>query len=67
MIACCQRKLGRIDDAIARYREIANSGGNETLVKNAQWHLQAIKARQELLSEIAGIRARREALQRRAP
>jgi tetratricopeptide (TPR) repeat protein len=67
MIASCQRKLGKLEDAIARYREIANSGGSETLVKNAQWHLKAIKERQELVAEVERIRARREALSRRAP
>ncbi len=67
MIASCLRKLGKLEEATARYRDIANSGGRETLVKNAQWHLQAMKERQELAVELERIRVQRENLTRRAP
>ena len=40
MIACCLRKLGKLDEATLLYREVANSGGNDILVENAQWYLR---------------------------
>jgi hypothetical protein len=66
MMACCLRKTGKLDEAAALYREVGNSGGHESLVTNAQWHLQTMKGHQELVAELARLRALREALTRRA-
>jgi hypothetical protein len=67
MTATCLRKLGKMQEATALYREVANSSGPPVLVENAQWHLQAIKARQGLEEELQRARARRQELTRRAP
>jgi hypothetical protein len=66
MMACCLRKMGKLDEAAALYREVGNSGGHESLVTNAQWHLQTMKGHQELVAELARLRALREGLTGRA-
>ena len=67
MIATCLRRLGKPEEAAPLYREVANSGGPEMLIENAQWHLQAMRARQELEGELQKVRSRREALLGKKP
>jgi hypothetical protein len=67
MMACCLRKLGKIEEASVLYREVGNSGGNEVLVENAQWYLKAMKERRELESQFDEIHQRRKALTPRKP
>jgi hypothetical protein len=67
MIACCLRKLGKLDEATLLYREVANSGGNDILVENAQWYLRAIKDRRELEGQLDELRQRRQTLMPRKP
>ncbi len=67
MMASCLRKMGKMEEAVALYREVANSGGSESLVTNSQWHLQNIKHRQELIAELARLRMQRKSLTRRSP
>ena len=67
VMACCLRKLGKLDDAAALYREVGNSGGHESLVTNAQWHLQTMKGHQELVAELERLRSVRVNLTRKEP
>jgi hypothetical protein len=67
MIACCLRKLGKLDEASLLYREVANSGGDEVLVENAQWYLREMKERRELAGQLDEMRQRRKALNLRSP
>ena len=67
MIACCLRKLGKLDESAILYREVANSGGSDILVENAQWYLRAIKNRRELEGQLDELRQRRQALMPRKP
>lgn len=67
MIACCLRKLGKLDEAAMVYREVANSHGNDILIENAQWYLRAMKDRRELETQLDELRQRRQALMPRKP
>lgn len=67
MIACCLRKLGKLDEAAILYREVANSGGGDILVENAQWYLRAMKDRRELETQLDELRQRRQTLVPRKP
>lgn len=67
MIACCLRKLGKFDEASLLYREVANSGGDEVLMENAQWYLREMKERRELEGQLDEMRQRRKALNPRKP
>jgi hypothetical protein len=67
MTACCLRKLGKADEASMLFREVANSGGNEVLVENAQWYLRSMKERHELQGQLDELRQRRQAVTPRKP
>jgi hypothetical protein len=65
MMACCLRKLGKLDEASVLYREVANSPGNDFLMENAQWYLRTTKERRELEAQLEELRQRRQALKPR--
>jgi tetratricopeptide (TPR) repeat protein len=65
MIACCLRRLGKVDEASALYREVANAPGNDFLSENAQWHLRTMKERHELEARLEELRQRHQALKSR--
>jgi tetratricopeptide (TPR) repeat protein len=65
MIACCLRKLGKVDEASTLYREVANTPGNDFLSENAQWHLRTMKERHELEAQLEELRQRHQALKSR--
>jgi len=67
MMACCLRKLGKMDEASVLYREVANSPGNEFLMENAQWYLRTMKDRNELEAQLDELRQRRQAVKSRKP
>lgn len=67
MIACCLRKLGKFDEASLLYREVANSGGDDVLMENAQWYLREMKERRELEGQLDELRQRRKTLNPRKP
>lgn len=67
MMACCLRKLGKVDEASVLYREAANSPGNDFLMENAQWYLRTMKERRELEAQLDEVRQRRQALKSRKP
>lgn len=67
MIACCLRKLGKLNEAAVLFREVANSRGSDILVENAQWYLRAMKDRRELQTQLDELRQRRQSLLPRKP
>lgn len=67
MMACCLRKLGKVDEASVLYREAANSPGNDFLMENAQWYLRIMKDRRELEAQLEELRQRRQAVKSRKP
>ncbi len=67
LIACCLRKLGKLDEATTLYREVANSRGSDFLVESSQWYLRAMKERRGLEGQLAELRQRRQALNPRKP
>jgi hypothetical protein len=67
MMACCLRKLGKVDEASILYREVANASGNEFVVENAQWYLRTMKERRELEAQLDELRQRRQAMMPRKP
>ncbi len=67
MIACCLRKLGKLDEATLLYREVANSArqrhfGGECTVVSAR-----MKDRRELETQLDEMRQRRQSLLPRKP
>lgn len=67
MMACCLRKLGKMDEASVLYREAANSPGNDFLMECAQWYLRTMKDRRELEGQLVEMRQRRQAMKSRKP
>ncbi len=67
LIACCLRKLGKLDEATTLYREVANSRGSDFLVESSQWYLRAMKERRGLEGQLTELRQRRQALNPRKP
>lgn len=65
MMACCLRKLGKVEEASVLYREAANSPGNDFLMENAQWYLRIMKDRRELEAQLEELRQRRQAVKSR--
>jgi tetratricopeptide (TPR) repeat protein len=65
MMACCLRKLGKVDEASALYREVANTPGNDFVAENARWYLRTMKERRELEAQLEELRQRRQAMKSR--
>jgi tetratricopeptide (TPR) repeat protein len=63
LTATCLRKLGKIDEAAALYREVANLRGDEQVAACAQWQLSLLRWQAELASRLRDVRQRREALE----
>jgi hypothetical protein len=59
MIACCLRKLGKLEEAASVYREVANAREDEVLTDCALWHLSAIRWRRDMETQLEEIRQRR--------
>jgi len=62
MTASCLRKLGKLEDAAALYREVANARDDEVLTDCALWQLNSINWRRDLQKQLEEVRQRREAL-----
>jgi pentatricopeptide repeat protein len=65
MTACCLRKLSKVDEASALYRQVVNRPGNDFLSENAQWYLRTMKERRELEAQLEELRQRRQAMKSR--
>jgi hypothetical protein len=64
LMASCLRKLGKLDDALALYREVANSKGDEPVAACAQWQIANLRWQRETLEKLVEIRSRRIALEK---
>ncbi len=51
--ACCLRRQGKLQEAIALYREVAESRIDPFLTESAIWHLGSLRWRQEMQAAIA--------------
>jgi Flp pilus assembly protein TadD len=47
LIATCLKRLGKVDEAAAIYREVASSKGDEILAECAQWQLNTLRWERE--------------------
>lgn len=63
MMACCLRKLGRFEEALPLYREVANAKDDAFLAECAQWQLGALSWRRDLEARLQQLRQRREAVE----
>jgi tetratricopeptide (TPR) repeat protein len=63
LIASCLRKMGKTDDAMAQYREVANVRGDDQLAACAQWQLGQMRWRSEYEAQLRDLQARRKALE----
>ncbi|MBI3407989.1 MAG: hypothetical protein HY040_06490 [Planctomycetes bacterium] len=64
MMATCLRKLGKSDDAAALQREVANIRGDDQLAECAQWQLNTMRWRREVVDQLRGIRERLKTLEK---
>lgn len=63
MIASCYRKLGKVDEALARYREAAAIKGDDFIAECAQWQLDTLQWRHDLELQLEKLKQRRESLE----
>ncbi|MCC6419148.1 MAG: hypothetical protein IT429_13010 [Gemmataceae bacterium] len=63
LIATCLRKAGRKEEALSRYREVANSRLDPFVAECAQWQLATARWQDEMRKQIEGLKARRKALE----
>jgi hypothetical protein len=63
MIATCLRRLGKLEEAAALYRDVANSKDDDILSECAQWQLGALEWRRDLVARLEQLRQRRLALE----
>jgi TolA-binding protein len=63
MIATCLRRLGKLDEAAAAYRDVINSNDDDVLTECAQWQLNALAWRRDLETRLEQLRQRRLALE----
>jgi hypothetical protein len=57
--ACCLRKLGKLDEAVTLYREVADAREDEFLAECSLWHLSNIGWRRDIEQQLVAIRATR--------
>lgn len=60
MTASCLRRLGKLSDAAALYREVADAKEDEFLAECAKWQLSSIHWMQELEAQLEELRSRRK-------
>ena len=64
LMATCLRKLGKVDEAAAIYREVANMRGDEQVAACAQWQLVHLRWRSEFEAQLKELRDRCQVLKR---
>jgi uncharacterized cysteine cluster protein YcgN (CxxCxxCC family) len=60
LTACCLHKLGKTDEAVTLFREVANAKGDPEVAECAQWQLGAIRWRHDMELEIEQLRQERK-------
>ena len=63
MTAACLRKMGKLDEAAAVFREVANIRGDEQIAACAQWELVQLRSQMEFETQLKDVRERRKALE----
>jgi tetratricopeptide (TPR) repeat protein len=63
MTAACLRKLGKMDEATALFRDVANVRGDDQLAACAQWQLLHLRWRSEFEAQLKSLQERRKALE----
>jgi hypothetical protein len=63
MMATCLRRTGKLSEAAALYRKVADSRGNPIMADCARWQLGAIRWRQDLEARLVDSRKERAALE----
>jgi hypothetical protein len=63
MMACCLRRLGRIDEAAVLYREVVNAKDDPVLADCARWQLEALSWRRDLEAQLRQVQQRRQAME----
>ena len=58
--AGCLRKLGKLEDAAALYREVADAREDDFLTECALWHLGALGWRRDMERQLAELRKARQ-------
>jgi tetratricopeptide (TPR) repeat protein len=64
LTACCLRRIGKLDEAAAKFREVAGMKGDEFLAECAQWQLANLRMRKDLEAKLQELRQRRQALEK---
>jgi hypothetical protein len=64
LIATCLKHLGKVDEAGAIYREVANSKGDEVLAECAQWQLNTLRWQREFEQKLRQPQHRLEDLEK---
>jgi tetratricopeptide (TPR) repeat protein len=64
LMASCLRRLGKLDEALAFYREVANSKGDEQVAACAQWQIANLRWQRDTLDLLAAMKQRRLALEK---
>jgi tetratricopeptide (TPR) repeat protein len=60
MMATCLRKLGKIEEAAALFKEVTNSKGDDVVVECAQWQLNSISWRDDLQKQIKKLQVKHQ-------
>jgi TolA-binding protein len=63
LMASCLRKMGKVDEAAALYREVANTRGDEQVAACAQWQLVYLRWRSEFEAQLKDLQERCKALE----
>jgi hypothetical protein len=58
--ACCLRRMGRLPEAAAAYREIADGKQDEFITECSLWQLAAIRSTQDLEGQLEQLRSKRK-------
>jgi tetratricopeptide (TPR) repeat protein len=61
-MATCLRRLGKLDEAAALYRDVVNAKEDEILADCAQWQLSAFRWRRDLETQLEQMRQRRHSV-----
>src|SRR5262249_46866 len=64
MIATCLTKRSKSDDAAAFHRAVANIPGDAQLAETAQWQLNTMRWRREVVDQLRGIHDRLKSLEK---
>ena len=63
LMATCLRKTGKMDEAAALYREVANIRGDEQVASCAQWQLVQLRWQIDFEAQLKDLQERRKALE----